>query len=181
MVNAVSGVSGAGRAPKLATHFVECGSSVAPYRVGEAHVHLGEIKQTIASVAETTDGGANGPCVVLNPHLVPMARGIVATIAIPLSRRMQEAELLELYTERYARAPFVHLLGPEQLPETRHVRGSNRCDMAVRAVADGRMLLVFSAIDNLLKGAAGQALQNWNIMQGWPEQTGLPFGGWSCA
>jgi N-acetyl-gamma-glutamyl-phosphate reductase len=181
VVNAVSGVSGAGRAPKLTTHFVECGNSVSPYRVGETHVHLGEILQTIATVAKPAPPSAAQSPVVFNPHLVPMARGILATLAVPLSRPMRERELFEVYAECYAEAPFVHLLGPDQLPETRHVRGSNRCDIAVRAVAGDRMLLVFSAIDNLLKGAAGQAVQNWNLMQGWPQQTGLPMGGWSCA
>lgn len=177
VVNAVSGVSGAGRAPKLLTHFVECGNSVAPYRVGEVHVHLGEIKQTMTLVGSFEAE----PCVVFNPHLVPMSRGIVASIAIPLREPISEAKARDIYEARYSDCPFVAVLKQDTLPETRHVRGSNRCDIALRVADGGRMLLVFSAIDNLIKGAAGQAVQNWNLMQGWPETTGLPMGGWSCA
>jgi N-acetyl-gamma-glutamyl-phosphate reductase len=174
VANALSGVSGAGRAPTPTTHFVECGNSAAPYKVGEAHAHLGEISQLLA-----LNGGKG--TIIMNPHLVPMARGIVASIAIPLSDSVDAPEVRKLYAERYASAPFVQFLDGDALPETRHVRGSNHCHLALRVAAEGRVLLAFAAIDNLMKGAAGQAIQNWNRMCGWPEETGLPLMGWACA
>ena len=174
VVNALSGVSGAGRMPTATTHFVECGNSAAPYKVGETHAHLGEIAQALGQ-----QGGKGA--IVFNPHLVPMARGILANLAIPLRHPVSEAELQELYAARYASAPFVRLLAGDALPETRHVRGSNQCHLALRLAAEGKLLLVFSAIDNLVKGAAGQAIQNWNRMFDWPETTGLPLMGWACA
>jgi len=109
---------------------------------------------------------------------VPMARGILASVAIPLGRSVESAAAQDLYAGRYARTPCVRVLESDMLPETRHVRGSNRCDVAVRVAAGGTVLLVFAAIDNLVKGAAGQAVQNWNRMQGWPETLGLPLDGW---
>jgi len=188
IVNALSGVSGAGRAATLTTHFVECGQSAAPYKVGEEHAHLGEIHQAIrrsrseACVASgEADFGIDDATVVFNPHLVAMARGIVATVALPLAVPLSAAELADLYRECYAASPFVRVLDGAALPESRFVRGSNRCDLALRAAAGGRLLLAYAAIDNLGKGAAGQAIQNWNRMQGWPETTGLPVDGWTCA
>jgi len=176
VVSALSGVSGAGRAPTLTTHFAECGGSAAPYKVGEDHPHLGEIRQAMSRVT----GGSAGT-VVFNPHLVPMARGILANVALPLRRAVDRAEAEALYRRRYEGARFVRVREGDALPETRHVRGSNRCDAAVRVVDGGRLLLVFAAIDNLVKGAAGQAIQNWNLMQGWPEDLGLPLAAWTCA
>jgi N-acetyl-gamma-glutamyl-phosphate reductase len=186
VVNALSGVSGAGRSPSLATHFVECGEGAAPYKVGEEHAHLGEIQQALrrsrsdACIATGDPAfGIDDATVVFNPHLVPMARGILATVALPLAVAASTAELADLYRERYAGHAFVRVLDGAALPETRFVRGSNRCDIALRAAAGGRLLLAYAAIDNLGKGAAGQAIQNWNRMQGWPETTGLPLDGWS--
>ena len=175
VTNALSGVSGAGRAPSLTTHFVECGAGAAPYKVGTQHAHLGEILQMMRSAASFA--AISGEAVIFNPHLVPMSRGILASIAIPLAPRQEPEALRDIYRRRYEACPFVRILDGEALPETRHVRGSNRCDIALRLAADGTMLLVFAAIDNLVKGAAGQAIQNWNRMQGWPETTGLPIDG----
>lgn len=172
VVSALSGVSGAGRRPELATQFVECANGASPYRVGEEHAHLGEMRQAL--------GAAEGT-VVFSPHLVPMARGIVADVAVPLARTVEAEEAERLYAARYAGATFVRVLEGEALPETRHVRGSNRCDLAVRVVSGGRLLLAFAALDNLVKGAAGQAIQNWNRTRGWPEETGLPVAAWACA
>ncbi len=172
-VHAMSGVSGAGRAASLTTHFVECGDDATPYKVGEQHAHLGEIGQAVGA-------GASGP-ILLNPHLVPMSRGILANVAIPLARAMDEEEARALYRSCYDGAPFVRVLDAGALPHTRDVRGANRCDLAVRTAAGGAVLMVFSALDNLVKGAAGQAIQNWNRMQGWPDTTGLPIDGWGGA
>jgi N-acetyl-gamma-glutamyl-phosphate reductase len=176
IVNAISGVSGAGRSPSLSTHFAECDGSVAPYRVGEEHPHLAEILQAMGRVGES----APGP-VIFNPHLAPMSRGILASMAFRLGRPVDSGRARELYAARYAGSPFVRVLDEGALPETRHVRGSNRCDLAVRTAAGGSVLMVFAAIDNLIKGAAGQAVQNFNRMMGWPEETALPLAGWSCA
>lgn len=180
VANALSGVSGAGRGPSLGTHFVEVGASAAPYRVGETHAHLGEMRQALAR-ARRGGGTSADPELLFNPHLVPMGRGIVASVAVPLARPHETEELRALYGARYAGRPFVRILGADGLPDTRNVRGSNRCDLAIRTGAGGRMLLVYAAIDNLVKGAAGQAIQNWNRMQGWPEATGLPFDGWAIS
>jgi len=178
LANALSGVSGAGRTPSLSTHFVECGGSAAPYKVAEDHPHMGEMLQAMRRAAEGT------PSLVFNPHLVPMARGILATVALPLARKIDPEQARALYLSRYSRGDesgFVRVLETGQLPETRHVRGSNRCDLGLRVCGGGRQLLVFAALDNLVKGAAGQAIQNWNRAQGWPEATGLPLAGWTCA
>ena len=174
VINAISGVSGAGRSPKLNTHLGEAGNSVGLYKVGQTHQHLGEIGELLARYRPVATE------LIFNPHLAPMARGIVASLALPLATTKSDAEARALYGERYADAPFVRLLEGAQLCETRFVRGSNRCDIAVRVAAGGRMLLVFSAIDNLLKGAAGQAVQNFNLISGFPETTGLPSGGIAC-
>lgn len=179
VANALSGVSGAGRAPALGTHFVEVGNGASPYKVGESHAHLGEIGQAVRAAMPRAI--ADEARIIFNPHLVPMARGIVASIVVPLARSVSESAARELFAHRYAGAPFVRVLSDEALPETRFVRGSNRCDIAVRVVDHGRRLLAFAAIDNLIKGAAGQAIQNWNRMQGWPEETGLPRAAWACA
>jgi N-acetyl-gamma-glutamyl-phosphate reductase len=179
VVNALSGVSGAGRAPSLGTSFVECGNGAAPYKVGEVHAHLGEMQQALRRAGGPSGDGV--PQLLFNPHLVPMARGIVASVALPLASPASLAEVQALYRARYARAPFVRVLEGEALPATQHVQGSNRCDIAVRLGAEGRMLLVFAALDNLTKGAAGQAIQNWNRMQGLAETTGLPRDGWGTA
>jgi N-acetyl-gamma-glutamyl-phosphate reductase len=193
VANALSGVSGAGRAPSLGTHFVEVSGGAGPYRVGEVHAHLGEMRQALAraQAGGSVGGGAPGEAsaasddtslpLLFSPHLVPMSRGIAASIAVPLARRAREEEIRALYRERYAGHAFVRVLDGDSLPDTRHVRGSNRCDIAMRVGAGGTMLLAYAALDNLVKGAAGQAIQNWNRMQGWPEPTGLPIDGWAIA
>ena len=108
------------------------------------------------------------------PQLAPMARGILLTATVPLARAFTPAEVRALYFERYQDEPFVRVLAPEDWPETRAVRTSNRCDVAVTTMHGGRVLLATAALDNLVKGAAGQAIQNLNLMLGWPEDWGLP-------
>jgi len=175
VANALSGVTGSGRAPSSTTHFVECGNGATPYRVGESHAHLVEMRDAIRihGVAQNVE-----PRLVFNPHLVPMARGIVANVSIPLAFDVSPAMAAELYQDRYCNSAFVRVIQGNGLPETRHVRGSNRCDLAIRVADAGRLLLVFAAIDNLVKGAAGQAVQNWNRMMGWPDTLGLPQDAW---
>jgi N-acetyl-gamma-glutamyl-phosphate reductase len=171
MVSALSGVSGAGRAPQLRTSFVELDGNAALYRVGTVHAHVPEMERNLARLA-----GRPIP-VGFVPQLVPMARGILLVASGPVARRMSPEEVHAAYAELYAREPFVRLLNSGDWPETRNVRGSNRCDLAVTTLHDGTLLLAAAAIDNLVKGAAGQAVQNLNLMLGWPEHQGLPLHG----
>jgi N-acetyl-gamma-glutamyl-phosphate reductase len=139
------------------------------------------MRQAIGDAYQSQSAATKDPALLFRPHLVPMSRGIVASVAVPVVRPVDAAEARELYGTRYEGRPFVRLLEGEALPETRHVRGSNRCDLAIRVGAGGSMLLVYAAIDNLVKGAAGQAIQNCNVLMGWPEAAGLPLEGWPVA
>jgi N-acetyl-gamma-glutamyl-phosphate reductase len=167
MVSAISGVSGAGRAAATRTSFVEIDGGTSMYRAGGDHPHAAEMARVIAWLGLKTD-------LAFAPQLVPMARGILATVTAPLAGRLASADTHEAYAERYAGEPFVRVLESGDWPETRAVRVSNRCDVAVTIVHGGRTLMVASAIDNLVKGSAGQALQNLNLMLGWDETTALP-------
>jgi N-acetyl-gamma-glutamyl-phosphate reductase len=158
IVDAKSGVSGAGKAPTERTHFVECHDNVSAYGVF-GHRHGAEIEQGLGSP------------VVFTPHLIPINRGILATIYVRLKAGTTEAMLADAYTTAYATAPMVRLRGSD-LPEIKHVAYSNFCDIGWRVDGTGRAVLV-SVIDNLLKGAASQAVQNVNVMFGLPEETGL--------
>lgn len=170
MVSALSGVSGAGRAAALRTSFAELDGGAAMYKAGTVHPHVGEMERTFARLGATVPVG-------FVPHLVPMARGIVLTANVLLDRAMPPDEAHAAYVARYALEPFVRVLAPGTWPETRTVRGSNRCDIAVTTLHGGTTLLATAALDNLVKGAAGQAIQNLNLMLGWPEATGLPLDG----
>ena len=170
-VSALSGVSGAGRAGSLRTSFVELEGGASIYRAGTEHAHGKEMTAQLSRIA-----GTPMPLSFV-PHLVPMARGIVATVHAKLSRPVSPGEAYSLWCERYAGEPFVRVLEPGTWPETRAVRGSNRCDVAVTTLHGGETLLATAAIDNLVKGAAGQAIQNLNLMLGWPETTGLTADG----
>jgi N-acetyl-gamma-glutamyl-phosphate reductase len=165
-INALSGVSGAGRSLKEANLFPEVAEAVAPYAVGR-HRHMPEIEQEL--------GKAFGAPVTISftPHLVPMNRGELETIAVELADGRTVADLRSRLAERYADEPFVHLLPEGVAPATRMVRGSNH--MVVNVFADripGRALVI-AAIDNLVKGSSGQAIQNFNLMFGLPETLGL--------
>ncbi len=164
IVDAKSGVSGAGRSPKLPFHFPECTENFKAYKVA-GHQHTPEIEQELSSVA--------GQQVVLTftPHLIPMIRGILSTIYLRVKVDVNEEALWNIYEEFYGNEPFVRLC--RELPETKFVSGSNFCDISFRLDKRSKRLIVVSAIDNLVKGAAGQAVQNMNIMQGWPETAGL--------
>ena len=171
MIGALSGVSGAGRAAQLRTSFVELDGGAAFYQVGTEHAHVAEMERTLARVSPA-------PIALgFAPQLAPMARGILLTATAPLAGRVTLEQARRAYLERYGDEPFVRVLDPGQWPETRTVRSSNRCDLAVTTLHDGRTLLVAAALDNLVKGAAGQALQNLNLMLGWPENWALPVHG----
>ncbi len=162
IVDSKSGVSGAGRTPKLNTHFPECNESVSAYSVG-SHRHTPEIEQALSDVAgESVE-------VVFTPHLIPMDRGIFSTMyAVPRRGLTQEA-WLDLYRTYYAKAPFVRVV--EHLPATKYTAGTNFLDVTVRVVR-GRVV-VLAAEDNLVRGASGVAVQNFNRMYGYDERTAL--------
>ena len=164
VADAKSGVSGAGRGASVATLLCEASESFKPYAV-DGHRHLPEIRQTLGTVA----GHAVGLTFV--PHLLPMIRGIEASLYAVL--KAGETDLHTLYSERYQDEPFVDVLPAGTMPETRTVRGVNMCRLSVFRPQDGDTVVVSSVIDNLVKGAAGQAVQNMNIMFGLPETTGL--------
>lgn len=166
IIDAKSGVSGAGRSPKLNTQFVEVADNFAPYAVGRAHRHLPEMEQ----VARWWDPHA--PTLIFTPHLLPVPRGILSTVYVPLpSPRYSEEKLRALYEEMYGAEPFVKLLPAGSLASLGHVTHTNRCVISL-SVTTG-MLIVTSAIDNLVKGAAGQAVQNMNVVFGCAETAGL--------
>lgn len=171
-VTAASGVSGAGAAPRAGYHFPEMTENLRPYGV-PGHRHTPEIEQGIARLA----GWSHVPPVTFVPHLAPMSRGILVTaVGTPASGApggLQDGDLFELYTSFYRDAPFVRVLPPGQLPQTKAVAGSNFCDIAARWDGRSRRILAFAAIDNLRKGAAGQAVQNLNLMYGLDPGAGL--------
>jgi N-acetyl-gamma-glutamyl-phosphate reductase len=111
------------------------------------------------------------------PMLAPMSRGILLTATAPLTQPLSPDEARVTYRRRFAMEPFVRVLGDDEWPDTRAVRHSNRCDVAVTTLHGGRTLLATAALDNLIKGAAGQAIQNLNLAMGWPETEGLPAHG----
>jgi N-acetyl-gamma-glutamyl-phosphate reductase len=162
IVNAVTGVSGAGRKPTLAYHYPEINENGFAYAVG-SHRHMPEMEQVL------TDLAAKPVTVLFQPHVVPLTRGMLTTIYADPVRSIGQAELDDLYRAAYNREPFVRLPGgPSQMAA---VSDTNFCDVYA-AVAKGKVV-VFSAIDNLVKGAAGQAIQNLNLICGCDETTGL--------
>lgn len=161
-----SGVSGAGRSLSLATHFCEVSESYKAYKVG-VHRHNPEIE----AVLQRERG--DDVQVTFVPHLVPMSRGMLTTIYLRPKADLKAETVREHLAAFYSQCPFVRICAPGQVPDTRHVRGTNYCDIGVCVDAPRRCLILICAIDNLVKGAAGQAVQNMNLMQGWPETAGL--------
>jgi N-acetyl-gamma-glutamyl-phosphate reductase len=162
IVDSKSGVSGAGRTPKLNTHFPECNESVSAYQVGK-HRHTPEMEQALSDVAgEPVE-------LIFTPHLIPMDRGIFSTIYAAPRRPVAEGELRELYRTYYARMPFVRVV--EHLPATKDCAGTNFFDVTVRVVRE--RLVILCCLDNLIRGASGVAVQNFNRMYGHDERTAL--------
>jgi N-acetyl-gamma-glutamyl-phosphate reductase len=189
IVDAASGVSGGGREPSRSFHYPECADSVAPYKVG-GHRHIPEIARNFTAMAAR--GGKAAPSLIFTPHLAPMNRGILSTIYIPLvpawrvdgagrgavrppSKEIEAkaAEIRALYTGFYKDEPFVRVLPASVTTATNRVRQSNYCDISVHLDHCGGTLIVVSAIDNMVKGAAGQAVQNMNVLFGFDEKAGL--------
>ena len=163
IIDAKSGVSGAGRTPKLNLLYPECNESIAAYSVGN-HRHQPEIDQVLSDASGTPVE------VTFTPHMVPMDRGILCTMYARPKRNLTEADALQTMRTFYEGKPFVRVVS--QLPATKDVAHTNYCHMTAR-LSRGR-LVVLSVTDNLIKGAAGVAVQNFNLMNGFPETTGLP-------
>lgn len=159
VIDAKSGLSGAGKTPTERTHFSENHGSAAAYGVF-AHRHAAEIEQQL------------GRPVTFVPHLVPLDRGILETIYVRVTPGTTEAAIAALFEQAYARAPFVRLTG-DRLPEIKHVAWTNFCDIGWRLEPGGRRLVLVACLDNLVKGAAGQAVQNLNVAWGFDERAGL--------
>ncbi len=164
IADAKSGVSGAGRKAEVGILLCEAGDNFKAYNV-PAHRHLPEICQGLTAVA------GQPVELVFVPHLTPMIRGIHATLYATLVD--PDVDLQALFEKRYTVEPFVDVLPPKSHPETRSVRGANQCRLAVHRPQNGKTVVVLSVIDNLVKGAAGQAVQNMNLMFGLPETAGL--------
>lgn len=166
IVDAKSGLSGAGRSAKQANLFAEQTENFQAYAVA-GHRHTPEIEQALT-------GFFQAPCqLTFTPHLVPMARGILATCYANLAQGITAEKITAAFQKWYGQESFVRLLGLGGYPATKHVRGSNLCEIGWHVDMRTKRVIVLSAIDNLLKGAAGQAVQNFNIMNGWDEATGL--------
>ncbi|WP_163339124.1 N-acetyl-gamma-glutamyl-phosphate reductase [Desulfopila sp. IMCC35008] len=162
-----SGTSGAGRAAQLGTLFCEVHDGFKAYKVGGTHRHTPEIEQELSTLA------AQDITISFTPHLLPIARGILSTIYAPLQPGFDHDDVRILYNRAYDNEHFVRLLPEGSFPATQYVRGSNFCDINFTIDKRTNRIIVIAAIDNVVKGAAGQAVQNMNLMLGYQESTGL--------
>ena len=164
IIDSKSGVSGAGRSLKLGSLFAECNENMKAYGVG-THRHTPEIAHYAGVLAgEAVD-------IIFTPHLMPVSRGIISTVYAKLNSSLDSCSLRQIYQDFYATEEFVQVALEGEMPETKWVVGTNRCFLGV--VVNGKMAVVVSVIDNLVKGAAGQAVQNMNLLFELPENTGL--------
>jgi len=187
IVDAVSGTTGGGREPSRQFHYAECADSVSPYKVA-SHRHSPEIARNLCAMAAT--GNNPAPKLIFTPRLAPVNRGILSVIYIPLKKdwsvtvsntnlplskdvEAKAAEIRKLYADFYKDEPFVRILPEGLTAATNRVRQSNYCDISVHFDINGSTLIVTTAIDNMVKGAAGQAIQNMNILFSFNEKTGL--------
>lgn len=166
VIDAKSGISGAGNKPSQTTHYSEANDSFSIYKINE-HQHIPEIEQAISMFAgvDTT--------ITFNTHLVPMTRGILATSYAPVNAGVTEQQLVDCLTATYANNPFVRVIQDTASVSTNRVKGSNFCDIYVKLDERTNRATIIGVIDNLVKGAAGQAIQNMNVQFGLPQQTGL--------
>jgi len=169
VIDSKSGVSGAGRGAAVETSFVEVTQGFKAYKIG-CHRHTPEIEQELGGLSQNPSAPA---AVTFTPHLIPASRGILTTAYAPLKDGMDTAELQVIYNGLYASEPFIRVLPPGKFPDISHVRGSNWCDIGVYADRVKKQAIIVSAIDNLVKGASGQAVQNMNLMFGFREDTAL--------
>lgn len=166
VVDSKSGVSGAGRSPSPGTIYPETTDGIRAYGV-LSHRHTPEITEHLSRAAgESAD-------VTFTPHLMPAIRGILSTMYAHTTAPVKTADILDVLRDAYAAEPFVRVLGPDTLPDTRWVRGSNFIDIGAVVDPSGSRAIIVTAIDNLVKGASGQAIQNMNLLLGLPEDAGL--------
>jgi N-acetyl-gamma-glutamyl-phosphate reductase len=165
IIDAKSGVSGAGRTPREATHFVEVANNLKPYKVGAIHRHIPEMVQHI----EEWQGAPVN--IVFSPHLLPVPRGLLSTIYVSVHADWKDSDVEQAYLQSYQTEPFIELLGAGQMATLAHVNHTNNC--AIGWTMAGDTLVITSSIDNLIKGASGQAVQNLNVIFGFDETTGL--------
>jgi len=165
IIDAKTGVTGAGRKAIQSLHFSEVSDGAHAYAVGN-HRHAPEMEQ------ELTRYGLDAP-ISFTPHLVPMNRGMIASCYAELANGVTVEQLRGLYTKRYQNDPFVQVLPDGEIPQTRHVRGSNEARIAICADRVPGRVIILCVIDNLAKGSSGQAVQNYNLTQEWPETLGL--------
>ncbi|WP_461256817.1 N-acetyl-gamma-glutamyl-phosphate reductase [Treponema sp. R80B11-R83G3] len=187
IIDSVSGVTGGGREPSRSFHYAECADSISAYKVS-AHRHSPEIERNLALMSAV--GNNPAPRIIFTPRLAPVNRGILSLIYIPLSEQwcvkpnktymppsneieLKTAEIREIYTDFYKDEPFIRVLPSGLFAATNRVRMSNYCDISVHVDINGSTLIVTAAIDNMVKGAAGQAIQNMNILFGFDEKAGL--------
>lgn len=166
IIDAKSGVSGAGRGTSLMTHYAEINENLKAYKVNR-HQHIPEIEQTL------TDITGEKVTVTFTTHLTPMTRGIMSTMYATLKGSYSESDLIGLYRDRYAGRPFVRIREAGKWPATKEVFGSNYCDIGFAVDERTGRVTIISVIDNVVKGAAGQAIQNLNLVMGWEEDCGL--------
>ncbi len=166
IIDSKSGVTGAGRGLSQTTHYPDCNEAFSPYKVAQ-HRHTPEIEQVITQLAQTQTK------VTFVPHLLPLNRGIISTIYVNLTGEVQENALNCIYDRFYQDEMFVRVLPKGATANLKHVKFSNYCDISLHYDARTKRLIIVSAIDNMVKGAAGQAIQNMNILYHLPEDTGL--------
>ena len=162
-----SGTSGAGRAAAVPTLFCEVTDGFRAYKVGGVHRHTPEIEQELSALADTE------VTISFTPHLLPISRGILSTIYARLDEGVTEDHLRAVYCSMYEHHRFVRILDRGEQPTTQHVRGSNFCDIGISVDTRTNRVIITSVIDNIVKGASGQAVQNMNLMCGFPEESGL--------
>ncbi len=165
IIDAKSGVSGAGRKASIRFFYSEINESMCAYKLN-SHQHMPEIEQELSSLAGKKIN------ITFVPHLIPMNRGILETIYLRLKKKVSSAEVAKIYQRFYKQEPFVRIL-EDGVPSTKNVSETNFCDVGFRLDKETGLLIIVSTIDNLLKGASGQAVQNMNIMHGFPEVSGL--------
>lgn len=168
VIDGKSGASGAGRKASAANLFCDINENVKAYKLG-AHQHTPEIEQAIQAVS------GNEERVTFTTHLIPMTRGLMCTIYADLTEDLSTEDCIAYYERFYKDSPFVRIRKAGTWPATKEVLGSNYCDIGLNVDGRTRRLTIVSVIDNVVKGAAGQAVQNLNLIQGWDEQTGLTY------
>ena len=161
-----SGVSGAGRSLSLSSHFCEVNESFMPYKIG-SHRHTPEINEILSIQSKKKIS------ITFVPHLLPITRGMLSTIYVEANEETTENKIRDAYASYYGNEPFIRILRKNSFPAISYVKGTNSCDIGIHFCEESRKIIIVSAIDNLLKGAAGQAVQNMNIMFGLNDETGL--------